>query len=569
MKNKFIYIVAGLLMLSTAACKEEFLEILPYDEATVDGYYRNEAEIKSVTGSLYGRPWFEYNDKFGWVVGDGMAGDLFNDYQDEGQIYLFALTDNNTVISNGWRGLYNVVAYANSVINDMPRVASGNGVPENAINAGLGEARFMRAYAYYLLTENWGEVPIIESAAQLISNNNIQVEKNTTASLYEFIIRDLEFAAMHLPSSDEPGRVTQWAAKGLLAKIHLTRGQRFKSADDFNKAKSLAQEVIESSGFSLMSNYADLFKIENNNNQESLFALQWISGSWGFGNSRQAVFARNEQITNNGEAWGGGKGATFSFRENLLDNAEGKKDLRRPSIYMTKGDHYPEMRKDRGGYTYNIVTPDPEGGNNIESAGNQLNHIKKYVVGTRDDVGAPVSSQAVPLNLYMLRLADVYLIYVEAAIGTASSTSDGKALEYLNAIRSRAGLDPRSGSVTFEQVFNERRVEFGMEGINMLDVKRWFYRDGEAALQYLRNQKRERIYARTYDPEALPEFEAIGDETSEEGYMVVEAGTFHPAESVSAVTVNPDNLFLPVPNTEVAQNPNLAKEAKAVDYKFE
>lgn len=559
MKNKLIYILTCLLIFSTTACKEEFLEVLPDDEPTVGAFYNNQAEIKAVTGSLYGRPWFEYNDKFSWAVGDGMAGDLFNDYLHEGQLFFFSFSDNNDIVSQGWRGLFNVVAFSNSVINDMPPIAAGKGVSERAINEGVGEARFMRAFAYYLLTENWEEVPIIESSAQLIASDNIQVPKNTTASLYEFIIRDLEYAAEHLPSSDEAGRVTKWSAKGMLAKVHLTRGQKNKSEEDFNKAKTYAKEVIESSGYSLMPNYADLFKIENNNNQESLFALQWIAGTWGLGNSRQAVFGRNSLLTGNSEAWGGGKAATASFRENVEKNAEGKTDLRRPAIYMTLGDHYPEIWKADGGYTYNIVTENEEG-EQIEGASNQLNHIKKYIVGTREDAGAPINNQGVPLNQYMLRLADVYLVYAEAALGTAASTSDATGLAYLNAIRNRAGLDPRI-SYTFEDVLNERRVEFGMEGINWLDVRRFYHRDATAAVNYLNEQERERVMVRTEDE--------TGDVNSFDGYVLVGAGDTHPdAANISPTKVTDSKMVLPIPNGEVTQNPNLAPGAEAVEYNF-
>ncbi len=556
MRTKFIYALTCALLLSTTACKKDFLDILPIDEPTVDAFYNTEAEIRSVTASLYGRPWFEYNDKFSWAAGDGLAGDLYNDYQHEGQLFFFSFSDNNNIISQGWRSLYNIIAFSNSVINDMPRIAASKGVPEAAINRGLGEAMFIRAYAYYLLTEYWEEVPIIENAAALVAGNNIQVPRNTNASLYRFIIRDLEFAAEHLPASDAPGRVTKWAAKGMLAKVHLSRGQKYKTSDDFEKAKMYAQDVIQNSGRILMPNYADLFKIEHNNNSESLFALQWISGSWGLGNSRQAVFARNARITNNSEAWGGWKSATVDFTEAVHNNAEGGTDKRRPAIYMTLGDHYPEIRRNSGGYTYNFVTPDPNGGADLEQPNSLLNNIKKYVVGSREDVGVPVNNQAVPLNQYMLRLADVYLTYAEAAIGTSSSTSDPTALNYFNAVRTRAGLAPRSGALTFRQLFNERRIEFGMEGLNWLDVKRFFYRSPNEAINYLNGQNRARSYTRRLDASGNP----VGSANSWEGYVLEPAA--------SPVVISDQFMKMPIPNAEVTQNPKLAPGVAAEDYNF-
>lgn len=568
MRNKFIYLFTCMLILSTTACKEEFLDIVPVDNPTVDGFYGNEAEIRAVTGSLYGRVWFEYNDKFSWAAGDGLSGDLYNDYQHEGQLYLFSFTENNNVASSGWRSLYNVVAYANSIINDMPAIASSKGVPEKTINAGLAEAKFVRAFAYYQLVEYWGAVPIVENAAKLISANNIDLPKHTIGSIYEFAIRDLEFAAANLPASDEPGRVNKWAAKGLLAKVLVTRGQRTGSADDFTKAMAEAKAVIETSGHSLMVDYADLFKIENNNNSESLFALQWIGGSWGLGNSRQAVFGRNSRLTGNGEAWGGAKGASYDFRRNLQENSEGKTDLRRPSIYMTEGDHYPEIWKAEGGYTYHLVYDDPVTGERLDNFANQGNNIKKYIVGTRDDVGQPINNQGVPLNQYMLRLADVYLVYAEAALGTAASTSDASALAYVNAIRKRAGLDPRS-SLTFRQIFNERRVEFGMEGINWMDVKRFYYRDPTAALAYLNDQLRESRYYRLADEDG----NEIGDPASIDSYMVINSTNDNLLRGdqtlLPAVTVSASEMSLPIPQGEVTQNPKLGPGVDPEEYIFE
>lgn len=552
MKNKFIYTVMCALLFSTSACDKEFLEVVPEDQPTVDGFYNSAAEIRSVTATLYGRPWFEYNDKFSWAAGDGMAGDLFNDYQTEGQLFFLTYSDNNNIISQGWRGLYNVIAFANSVINDMPRIAAGNGVPPEAINAALGEARFIRATAYYLLGEYWEEIPIIENTAELVANNNIGVMKNTYSSVLEFVIRDLEFAAEHLPSADAPGRVTQWAAKGMLAKAHLTRAQRDNSAEDFTKAAAYAQEVIENSGLSLLPNYADLFRIQNNNNQESLFALQWIGGTWGHGNSRQAVMGRSSFITGNSEAWGGYKSVTLDFMDNVEENAGGLVDQRQPWIYMTLGDFYPEIRKDEGGYTYNIVTVDPDGGGNLENASPLLNNVKKYVVGSSDDVGAPVNNQGVPLNQYMLRLADVYLIYAEAVLGTAESTTDATALAYFNAVRERAGLEPRT-ELTFRHIFDERRVEFGMEGIAWLDVKRYFYHDPAAAIQYLNDQNRAAVF------EMVDGFE--GDPNTIEAYEIV--------PPTSPVVITESDMILPIPSGEVGQNPNLAPGVEAVEYTFE
>lgn len=558
MKKITTYLSALALLLTINGCQDEFLEVLPADNAVVDAFYRNEAEIKTVTASLYGRPWFSFNDKFSWAAGDGLAGDLYNDYQDEGQFFFFTFTDANSIVSGAWGSLYSVIARTNVIINDMPRIASGYGVSEEVINAGVAEAKFFRAFAYYFLTEYWGDVPVVTNPTQLISDNNLDLPKNTRASIYQFIVSDLEFAAEHLPTSDQPGRLTSWSAKGLLAKIYLTMGSNLSSGDasaHFAKAMELADDVIMNSGAELMENYEDLFKVENENNSESLFALQWISGAWGTGNSRQAVFARSSLITGNSEAWGGGKSMTYDFVRALdaNDGAEDSvfEDLRRPAIFMMNGDVYPNINSKEGGYEYHIVNND-DNGDQLEFKAPVCNNVRKYIVGTQDDIGAPVVNQATPLNQYMLRLADVYLIYAEAAIGTGSSTSDAKALQYFNAIRSRAGLDQRA-VITFGDVMRERRVEFAAEGINWLDVKRLFYRDEVGALAYLNSQRRAHTVV-------LPDGSSA--DVNDESAYIVEAPD-------SPVVVSPEDMFLPIPATELINNPNLGPDVAAVPFEIE
>ncbi|MEJ0032095.1 MAG: RagB/SusD family nutrient uptake outer membrane protein [Bacteroidota bacterium] len=156
-------------------------------------------------------------------------------------------------------------------------------------------------------------------------------------------------------------------------------------------------------------------------------------------------------------------------------------------------------------------------------------------------------------NQYVLRLADVYLIYAEATIGAGSSTSDPLALQYYNAIRTRAGLSTKT-SITYEEIYNERRVEFGMEGMNFFDVKRRFYREGHTIGSWflingeLRNYKYQLI-----------------DNSADD----IERNTMAAYELVAPTTpVVPtvEKMFLPIPATDVISNPLLAPTEEAVDY---
>ncbi|UCH13437.1 MAG: RagB/SusD family nutrient uptake outer membrane protein, partial [Bacteroidales bacterium] len=408
-------------------------------------------------------------------------------------------------------------------------------------------ARFIRAAAYFILSEYWGEVPIVENSTELVTSNQMMLPKNTRSSVYEFIKRDLEFAAANLPTTDEPGRVTQWSAKGMLAKLYITMAQDLTDANSdsyFTSAKNYAEDVIVNSGLSLMEDYSDLFLIENNNNEESLFALQWMKGRYAVGNSRNANWARSSLIAD--QQWGGGKGVTYDFTQDVESG-----DERRSAIYMTLGDYYPEINSADGGYTYNFETANPSNpGNPLEGANQVLNHLKKFVVGSSDDTGGQVGTdQDAGINQYILRLADVYLIYAEAVLGSAASTSDATALGYFNAVRTRAGLSSKS-SITFMDILIERRVEFCLESMFWFDIKRFFYRDAQATIDYLNNQEREYTYneiAGSDDPNSWDSYEL---DSTDNSYSIHES-----------------QMFLPIPAAEVLVNPMLSEDA--VEYEFD
>jgi hypothetical protein len=546
MKNNIKYIITLAIVLLAGACGKDFLELTPQDRLTANDYYRNEDEVRAGTASLYGFPWFLYDDKFSWLAGDCMPGNIYYTYDQEGQFFYFSFNEGNSHLYAGWKGLFRVISYANSVINDMPRIAEEN-VTRDVVDAALGEARFIRAVAYFILAEYWGEVPIIENSTELVTSNQMMLPKNTRPSIYEFIKRDLEFAAANLPATDEPGRVTQWSAKGMLSKLYLTMAQDLNdpnSASYFTLAKNYAEDVIINSGLSLMEDYSDLFLIENNNNEESLFALQWMKGRYAIGNSRNANWARSSLIAD--QQWGGGKGVTYDFTRDVESG-----DERRSAIYMTLGDYYPEINSANGGYTYNFETENPSNPSNPLEAPNQvLNHLKKFVVGSSDDTGGQVGTdQDAGINQYILRLADVYLIYAEAVLGAAASTSDATALQYYNAIRTRAGLDTLE-SITYMNILTERRVEFCLESIFWFDIKRYFYRDSQAAIDYLNTQKREYTYNEipgSDEPNSWASYELDSTENS--------------------YTLHESQMFLPVPAAEVLVNPLLSEDA--VEYEFD
>ncbi len=571
------YILAIALIFMFSACSEEFLDYIPEDQATVGSWYRDADEIRQATASMYGRPWFSYNDVFQWCAGDVMAGDVHHNWDQEGQFFYISYNENNNHIAGGWEGLYNVISYANLIMDDMPVVANGYGVTEADINAGLAEARFMRAAAYFQLAEYWGDVPILERPAEKVAANDLQLPKNTVSSIYEFIRRDLEFAAENLPASDDPGRVTKWSAYGMLAKLHVTLGQRaaggssIGSLNDFTVAANYAKKVIDESGISLgaAGSYEDLFMVDNEHDPRVLFALQWINAGYGVGNPRMTRYARHTKLTG-GAAWGGGKCVTENYIENLENNAESQDDLRRRAIYMQLGDFYDYLVTSEEGYLYEIVSRDVEGVQ-VEGSTPLLNSLKKYVIGSVDDTGYDVTNQDSPMDTYMLRLADVYLLYAEALLADGDQLTSGPGYEAYLAVRERAGLNPPAdGNMTYEDLFNERRVEFGLESQSWLDVKRRYYRNSAEALDYLNSQVRTARYYRINSSDGL-ENDPAGYELVPPGGERTERGDNGEIlyNTDPAVSFNDARMMLPIPGEEVVANPLLRADVEPVDYVFE
>ncbi|MDR6944733.1 RagB/SusD family nutrient uptake outer membrane protein [Mucilaginibacter pocheonensis] len=453
-----IWIFSLCAVLGLSACKKDFLNKgVPTDKLVANTYYQTSAELRAATAGLYTKPWFDFNYPFIVYVGDVMSGNtVSNPYNtNASQFSNFTIANGYGGLSYGWSSLFNVVAQSNTTINNVTNfspVSLGS-----ARTAAIGEARFMRAAAYFYLVQLWGPVPIVESSDKLVDKPLLH--RNIQSDIYKFIINDLHYAASNLPATDDPGRVTKWSAKGLLAKVFLTKagitGTRVQS--DLDSAKYYAADVINNSGLSLFPNYYDAFLTLNKNNPEMLFGLQFTvatGADWTTNDFRQTAIEGDPNI----DGIGGGGWDGLRISKDMFDNYS-LADKRRKATFMLNGDIYPEL----------ITTQNPNGYSMTDASGA---YVKKYVIG------GPLANRGDNITLmhgdmpnYLLRLADVYLVYVEAALGTNASTSDATALNYFNQIRTRAGL-PIATSLTFDDVFKERRLELALEYQFWFDLKR-------------------------------------------------------------------------------------------------
>lgn len=556
--KKINYLIGSLIIvLAFANCKKNFLE-KPPESAIVDAnFYKSDDQVMAGTSLLYSQVWFDYNDKAMYNLGDFRGGTAFSAWNDRGNV-LFNTTGDNGENGASWRAFFNVVAQSNLFLRNIEKYG-GPAVSANVKKMSIAEARFMRALAYRFLVMNWGPVPVIENNFDHLFDTTIR--RNTISSVWRFITREMRAAAEGLPATPvQEGRLTKWSAEAMLARFYLTRAGVESSGgtrkqEFLDSAKYYAQRVITQSGRSLLPSYDNLFKYPYDNNSESLFELQWVfSGPdvWGTNNSMPEYLAYNPDISFGG--WGGDKGATWwlmkqyaGFTEQPDGTLKGRTlDQRLHATFMLPGFSYPEITKvsDHTKLIYPFTGTD-----------NNFLAVKKYVIGSPIDLAGIATQQHYPNNTYMMRLAEMYLIYTEAAMGNTGSTSDATAIEYFNKVHTRAGLPPYevsgvngSGPLTLDALFSERFKEFAMEGMSWYDLVSLHYWNPAKAFSILNSQDRGLFFTA---PDQMP---------NPTQWTITKTSWF----TERTIVANEGNFLLPIPNTELSQAPNL--QAAAVDY---
>lgn len=561
---KYTLAIAGIL--SFSSCAKDFLEQKNTYQISQDNFFDNDEAVSQAVMPLYSYVWYDFNDKFYYGMGDGRANNITAQYSE----YIYPYTNfTETGLSSGlteaWGALYSVVAQANNTINNIANNSTAN-VSETAKIQGIAEARFMRGLAYWYISSLWGCAVIYNNTQDLV--NNYVVSPNPVADGIEFAIRDMEYAAVHLPSaSPATGRVNKYAAYAMLSRFYLsmaglTTSGRYDGsnvATDANRgtrneyyldaAKKAATVVIEEGPYKLADTYAELFAASTfNNNSESVFQLQFQAGAeGGLAQSMTRFLAWSTQV-NQGNSWGGSTYCSYDLWEEFKeyeDQTLGTKvddAIRRHNCIASYGESYPELSANpEKPYVYGET----------ENAGSQGANIKKYVIGTNAVNGFAVNNNS-GINTYMMRLAEVYLNYAEATLGNNGKTTDATALKYFNALRTRAGVATKN-SLTFEDIRHEFRVETAFEGLYWYFIVRRGYYQQQEMVNYVNHQHRNASYYKSATHEYV-----LSEDYAE------------PGPSVATATAK--NLTLPIADTDQTKNPLLKPDASGniatVAYQF-
>ncbi len=368
---------------------------------------------------------------------------------------LYSLTyDGNTQhVINWWNGLYRVIAQANLVLEKVPGITPMDESQKKRI---LGEARFLRAWAYFYAVRLWGDVPII-TKPQTVTSEDFSPIRSPQEAVYKLIVDDLIAAeAAGFSWMDVRGRVSLAAVKSQLSKVYLTMAGKplNKGAAYYKLAADKSNEVITYADanpgtINLFPTYSDVHKESLKNRTEHIFMLQY--NVLVAGNPMGNMLPNFKPVTFAGP---GGTGSTIPTP--AFYNSYESGDLR---------------TKDQEGYFYTSYYTNGSGAPFSLGAPYIFKHFNTTAFGAS---GVP-GSRNNNLNVPLIRFAEVLLIYAEAQ--NESGGPNMAAYDAFKRIRDRAKLiTPAIGTYnqsTFrEAVWRERWHELCYEGITWFDMVR-------------------------------------------------------------------------------------------------
>jgi starch-binding outer membrane protein, SusD/RagB family len=449
---KYILIIAllGSISFTVGSCKK-FLEEKAFSELNETIFPRNEEDLRVMANGMYNP--MQVNEYYGrtyFIVNEVFTEELFagNPSGDRWEMETHNITPFNGEVQNLWSRSYLIIARANTLIGKAPLTAAN--VPQSKINLYLGEARYLRAMAYFQLVRYFGDVPLIPRALTNVDSILAYKPARTPqVDVYKAIVEDLQFAEQNLPReslipANAKGRASSGAATALLAKVYLTRGyQPFAEPNDFQNAAIKCAAVISNTDYELLPNYADIFDIARENGREHIFSVQFdIPAATANANAIVSFLSPTQVYP---RAFG-----SFQVERPFYNSFRPNDTIRRRfSIY--------DVGVGRTGIPYNFV-----------ASVNSRPFCGKY----RDD-NTLIANLDRTNNIFM-RFADVLLMESEAL----NQTEPGGTARYngINRVRQRVRLPVLTPGLTQSQfadsVLQERSWELCFEGQRRHDLVR-------------------------------------------------------------------------------------------------
>ncbi len=424
----FYKITVVVLLLVSSSCND-FLETSPEDFFSPENYYENENQLNAALNGVYttlanqalysnnmlGRMGFEADEGF-----CSNATELFG-------VAGYNVSTNDLKVQRFWQALYAGINRANLLLENIDKPQ----IDENKRNVIRGEALFLRAYFYFMLVTNFGDVPLVLNSPKSANANEIQVARTPAKQVYEQILADMENASELVENIDKfnfGGRVSKSAVYGIMARVCLhMAGFPVNETAKYADAKKWAEKVITSGLHSLNNSYENIF-INYAQDKYDIKESIWEIEFWG----------------NNSTAYqiGGMVGRNNGIRQNTGGD---------PSIGFAVGYLHPTItmfnRFENSGVSYSndlrrdwTIAPFSYSGNNtnikVNYAANQIHQRYCGKFRRENEILLPKADITTPQNFPLLRYADVLLMYAEAD-NEINKTPTTDAINAVNLVRRR------------------------------------------------------------------------------------------------------------------------------------
>lgn len=402
------------------SCGDSFFDLEPASSVTIDKVYKTASDYNVAVIGCYAKLQSQvnfYTECCEYRSDNLSLGAPTAGTQDRYDIDHFTEKPSNGILSSYWANFNNNVYRCNLLLDQI----DGANFAENLKKQYKGEAMFIRALNYFNMYRIWGGVPAtkhVVSAAEAL-----KVARYSDEQMFDLIAGDLKEIVdnNYLPetySSADMGRATSGAAKALLGKVYLTFHK-------WTEAKDILSQLIGK--YQLVSPIAQVFNVDNKNNNEIIFAVHF-----------------NKEI----------EGEGYSYWYNLTNASDDTNQTSSLLNTFPTGD----ARKDLITYVQ------------VEKSVRLMNKFYDTKSPTFKTVGN---------DQILLRYADVLLMYAEALNEIQYDASEGSlALKYLNAVRQRAGISNLTAKQLPTQekfrkgILVERQREFPYEGQRWFDLVR-------------------------------------------------------------------------------------------------
>lgn len=462
---KKIIIAAASLILLGSSCTD--LDEKLYDGIPANKFPENEAQISTIGLDVY-NPIKEFIDNGGWWFAQEITTDEMvaptrgTDWDDNGKwrsLQLHTWNNQTEAIVNMWPRFYRGIVEANKTI------ATVTGTDDNAK---LLTAKFkvIRAYFYYLLIDNYGDVPYVTS----FNNAEKNPFKNKRADIFNNIVKELEESIPLLKNGGQRYAINKAFAQMVLAKLYLN-AKVYTGTAQWQKCADVCKSIIDEGYYSLATTVSAPFVTQNDKCPENIFTIYYdgdVEKPQFNLHMRTLNYLHNRTFDMTVGPWNG-----FATLEDHF-NRYADNDLRK-NAYFIYGPQFsstgqPLLDADAGNQQLNCTPHIPALQMSV-AAGNTPAEIRWSGARVKKYEIASGAGQSLANDFVIFRLTDTYLMLAECLVNGA--TVSGKAAkDYLNPIRERAGLSPID-SPTVQDVKNERTREMFYEGHRRQDMIRW------------------------------------------------------------------------------------------------